>query len=116
MSLRVASTANSTADYWASLGDRYSLHTGNPTAAGTANEATGGGYARQTTTWGSASGGIVTGSQMTFSVVTATYTHACRWSSGGTLRDIIDITDASISPDGQIKMTPSNDANYVVWT
>lgn len=115
MSLRVLATANSAADHWASLGATYSLHTGNPGSAGTANEATGGGYSRQTTTWGAASGGVVTGSQLTFTVVAGSYTHMCRW-SGSTLRDIIDTADATVSPAGEVKVTPSSDAGYVAWT
>jgi hypothetical protein len=115
MALRVAATANSVATHWASLGTTYSLHTGNPGAAGTANEATGGGYARQSTTWGSASAGVVTGSQMTFEVAAGTYTHMCRW-NGTTLLDIIDTVDAEVSPAGQVKVTPSSgDVLYTPW-
>lgn len=108
----ILNTANLLADYWATLGATYSLHTGPPGAAGTANEASGGGYARQTTTWGAASGGVVTGSQLTFDVLNNTYTHACRW-NGTTLRDIIDITDVILSPAGQVKFTPSSQIPYV---
>ncbi|MGW5387223.1 phage tail fiber protein [Nocardia sp. NPDC003963] len=116
MALNVLTTANTIAQAWADLGASYSLHTGNPGTAGTANEATGGGYSRQTTTWGSPSNGKITGSQLTFNVVAGSYTHMCRW-SGTTLRDIIDTVDASVSPDGQIKVTPSSgDALYTAWT
>lgn len=115
MALNVLATANAVATAWADLGDEYSLHTGNPGSSGTANEATGGGYSRQTTTWGSASGGKVTGSQMTFPVAAGDYTHMCRW-DGSTLRDIIDTVDAEVSPDGEIKVTPSSgDALYSAW-
>lgn len=115
MALRVEATANSTADHWASLGDTYSLHTGDPGASGTANEASGGGYSRQTTTWSAATGGVATGSQMTFNVLAGDYTHMCRW-SGSTLRDILDTVDADISPDGQIKVTPNSGSGlYVAW-
>lgn len=97
---------NSMADHWASLGASYSLHTGDPGVDGTANEATGGGYTRQTTTWGAAVGGVVTGSQMVFTVNAGSYTHMCRW-SGTTLRTILDTPDATVSPAGEVKVTPS---------
>lgn len=114
MTLNVLTTANAMADYWATRGTTYSLHTGNPGAAGTANELSGGGYARQSTTFGSASGGKVTGSQLSFQVLGAV-THMCRW-NGSTLVDILDTVDATVSPAGQLKVTPSFDANYVAWT
>ncbi|MGW5377421.1 phage tail fiber protein [Nocardia sp. NPDC003999] len=97
---------NSMANYWASLGATYSLHTGDPGGAGTANEATGGGYARQTTTWGSASGGVVTGSQMTFNAAAGTYTHVARW-NGSTYLGTVDSPDVVVSPAGEVKVTPS---------
>lgn len=37
--------------------DRISLHTGDPGSSGTANEVSGGGYARQSATFGAAAGG-----------------------------------------------------------
>ncbi|WP_280441182.1 phage tail fiber protein [Nocardia brasiliensis] len=101
-----AAVKNSMADRWASLGATYSLHTGDPGAAGTANEATGGGYARQSTTWGAAVAGTVTGSQLIFTVVAGSYTHMCRW-NGTTLLTVLDTPDASVSPAGEVKVTPS---------
>ncbi|WP_253805078.1 hypothetical protein [Nocardia sp. FDAARGOS_372] len=97
---------NSMANAWAAQGNTYSLHTGDPGAAGTANEATGGGYSRQNTTWGSASAGTVTGSQITFTVVAGSYTHMCRW-NGSTLLNVFDTTDAIVNPAGEVKVTPS---------
>jgi hypothetical protein len=117
MALHVLDTANFVADQWASRGDIYSLHTGNPGASGTANEATGGGYARQTTTWSPATGGVAVGSQMTFSVPDGTFTHMCRWNDEDELQDIIDTVDAEVSPAGEIKVTPSSGTGmYVAWT
>ncbi len=107
MALSETATKNSLANHWASLGDTYSLHTGNPGAGGTANEVTNGSYARQATTWGAASGGVVTGSQLTFAVSSATtVTHVCRW-QGTTLRDVIDNPDATVTPSGEFKLNPS---------
>ncbi|QXW03993.1 phage tail fiber protein [Rhodococcus globerulus] len=111
MALSIVATANSVANHWASLGASYSLHTGHPGAAGTANEATGGGYARQATTWGSAALGVVTGSQMVFPVAAGSYTYMCRW-SGSTLLDVIDTTDVTVSPAGEAKVTPKYTAPY----
>ncbi|WP_433658008.1 phage tail fiber protein [Nocardia sp. CA-128927] len=97
---------NGMADHWATLGNTYSLHTGDPGAGGTANEATGGGYTRQPTTWGAAVGGTVTGSQLVFQVVAGSYTHMCRW-NGTTLLTVLDTPDAAVSPAGEVKVTPS---------
>lgn len=107
MALSETATKNSLANHWASLGDTYSLHTGNPGAAGTANEVTNGSYSRQATTWGAASGGVVTGSQLTFAVSSSTtVTHVCRW-QGTTLRDVIDNPDATVTPSGEFKLNPN---------
>lgn len=53
----------------AAVGNTFSMHTGVPGAAGTANEVTGGGYARKTGTWnaGGADGSATTG-QIEFDV------------------------------------------------
>lgn len=67
------------------LGDRISLHTGDPGTTG-ANEVTGGSpaYARKQTTWnGGASDGVVAGSEVAFDVPAGTYTHMGVWTSGG---------------------------------
>lgn len=107
MPLSETATKNSLANHWASLGDTYSLHVGNPGAGGTANEVTNGSYSRQATTWGAASGGVVTGSQLTFAVSSSTtVTHVCRW-QGTTLRDVIDNPDATVTPSGEFKLNPS---------
>jgi hypothetical protein len=53
-------------------GNSYiSLHTASPGTTG-ANEVSGGSYARVQTTWGSASGGSSTGSQVTINVPAST--------------------------------------------
>lgn len=97
---------NAMAQAWADLGNTYSLHTGDPGVDGTANEASGSGYARQTTTWGTPVGGVITGSQMVFTVGATTYTHMCRW-NGTTLLNVLDTTDATVAPAGEVKVTPS---------
>jgi len=50
---------NKRATATAALITAVSLHTGDPGAAGTTNEVSGGGYARQTPSFGTASGGVV---------------------------------------------------------
>ncbi|MDV8005060.1 hypothetical protein [Rhodococcus sp. IEGM 1318] len=96
-------TANSTATSAAALGSTFGLHTGSPGPAGTANEATGGSYARQTATPGTAALGVVAWSQMTFPVAANTYTHMTRW-NGSTLVEVIDNLDIIISPSGEAKV------------
>lgn len=100
-----AAVKNSMADHWASLGASISAHTGDPGTTG-ANEVTGGGYARQTTTWGAASGGVTTGSQVTIPVPATTVTHTGRW-NGSTFLGGVDTTDATITPAGELKVTPT---------
>lgn len=104
----MATTAlkNEMANHWAAQGNTYSMHTGDPGAAGTSNEATGGSYARQATTWGTATGGTVTGSQLTFPAAAGTYTHMGRW-NGSTFLGSFDTADATLTPAGEVKVTPS---------
>lgn len=111
MPLSVTATANQVAQYWGSLGNTYSLHTANPGAAGTANEATGGGYSRKTTTFGAPASGVVTGTKMTFDVAQGTYPYACRW-AGTTLLDVFKFPDPapSVTPAGQIDVIPTSAA------
>lgn len=66
-----------------------SLHTASPGTTG-ANEVTGGSYARVATSWGSISGGSVTGSQVTINVPASTtiaYWGLWNASSGGNYYD-----------------------------
>ena len=65
-------TKQAAADAIKALGAWISVHTG---AAGTtgANEASGGSYARQQTTWTSGSTGVVNGTAVTIPVAAATY-------------------------------------------
>lgn len=100
---------NTIADYAAARFVYVSLHTGDPGSTG-ANEATGGSYARQELSFGSASGGTAVASEITFDVPAGTYTHFGVWTaaSSGTFRggNPLSVT-ANISPSGQIKATVS---------
>lgn len=104
-----AATLEAAAQAVADLGDRISMHTGDPGTTG-ANEATGGGYSRQTTTWSAGgSDGTITGSQVTVPVAAGTYTHFGVWSSGGTFRGGKALPGGSVvmGSAGNIKFTPT---------
>lgn len=86
---------NRDADYLASQVAEVSVHTGDPGSDGTANEASGGSYARQVPTWEDAGvegplGASVQPatpgraySAVTFPVPAGTYTHLGTWDSLG---------------------------------
>ena len=86
-----------------------SLHTASPGTTGT-NEATGGSYARVATTWGAASAGAITGSQVTINAAAGTYTHVGLWTlgTGGVFQDSYALPTAVVlSVAGTIKVTPT---------
>lgn len=65
----------------AAAGTYISAHTADPSTGG-ANEVAGGSYARQQTTWGSASSGVRVGSQVSVPIPAATsVTHWGIWSA-----------------------------------
>lgn len=76
--------ANAALNGIAGAGHFISLHTGDPGTTG-ANEATGGGYARQNITWPSSAGTLVYATNIPFSLAAGTYTYWGWWSltSGG---------------------------------
>ena len=111
MAIAVPATREALATHYTSLAGYIGLHTGNPGTTG-ANEATGGGYARQPITWatGDASDGVKTATQVAISVPAGTYTHVSLWSAatGGTLRDTHDLpTDVVMSVPGELRVTPT---------
>lgn len=76
------------------------------------NEATGGSpaYARKQTTWGSASGGIVTGSAVTIDLPAGTYTTVllCTASTGNTLYEWYQLPSSVVlSVQGTLTITPT---------
>lgn len=86
-----------------------SLHTGDPGSTG-ASEATGGSpaYARKALSFGAASGGTATASEVTFDVPAGTYSHFGVWSAstGGTFRAGNALaTSQVVSSQGQVKVT-----------
>jgi hypothetical protein len=99
------------------LGDWISAHTGDPGTTG-ANEVTGGSYARGQTTWGAASSGDQTGSQVSLVIPGGnTVTHWGIWSasSGGTFIGGFELDNSEgFGSDGVLNVTPTIDAdNYV---
>lgn len=85
-----------------------SLHTGDPGAAGTQNEITGGGYARQNATFGAASNGQRVSNQVTFSIPPATtVAWVCVWNAAKTVvKDIVQLpTSESYGNGGEFKYT-----------
>lgn len=110
MSIEVATTRQSLADNYKTLGTWISLHTADPTTTG-GSEASGGSYARMQTTWTSSTGGVVNGSQVAITVPAGTYGWAGIWSasSAGTYVDRVALTSSVTltGSGGQILVTPS---------
>lgn len=112
MAIAVATTRQSLADHYATLGAYIAMCTGNPgTSASIANEATGGSpaYARKLTTWSASTGGVENGTAVTIDVPAGTYTHGalCSSVSGNNMVDASDIVDVVMSGQGQIVATPT---------
>lgn len=111
MALNVAASKNALAGKFATDATWIAITTASPGAGpAVSNEATGGGYARQQTTWGSASGGVVTGSQVTVPLAAGTYTHIaiCTASTGSTLYEWYPLgTSLVLSVAGNVLVTPS---------
>jgi hypothetical protein len=108
MSIAVTSTKNALADRYAALGAWISVHIGPPGTNG-ANEASGGGYARKQTTWGTASGGTVTGTEVTIDAPAGSFTAAGLWTAatGGTFIDTVAVVSTQLGAPGQLKITPT---------
>jgi hypothetical protein len=89
--------------------DLISLHNGDPGASGTANEVSGGGYARQAAVFAAASGGArALNANVTFSGTPgAPVTHIGIWKNAGTVflaRDAIT-GDSAFNASGQFVIT-----------
>jgi len=112
MAIAIATTRQSLADQYKTLGSWVGMATGTPgTSATPNNEASGGSpaYARKQTTWTSSTGGVVNGSAVTIDVAAGTYTHMilCSASSGANQIDNADVTDVVMSAQGQGVVTPT---------
>jgi hypothetical protein len=94
---------NAMATYYGTQCTHASLHTADPGTTG-ASEVTGGTYARKPITWGSPSGGVVTGS-VTFDVpagTTVTYAGLSNALTAGTFQDKVAITSQVFSTAGTL--------------
>lgn len=85
-----------------------SLHSANPGPGGTANELSGGGYARQPVTWGTPAGGIVTASaDPEFSIPAGWVRWVGLWDSGGNWIGNIELDSPFESPaEGTYTVSP----------
>jgi len=106
----MTATRETLAVHFGTLGTWISVHTGVGPGTTGANEATGGGYARRQTTWApGTSDGIVTGSEVTFSLPAGTYTWIAVWSAatGGTLLATAELSpNAPLAATGELLVTP----------
>lgn len=112
MAIAVATTRQSLANQYATLGTWIGVCTGDPGTTSTpANEASGGSpaYARQQTTWTAGAGGVSNGSAVTINVAAATYTYILLASAatGNTMIDKASITSVVMSAQGQLVVTPT---------
>lgn len=90
--------------------DLMSLHNGDPGAAGTANEISGGGYTRQAATFAASSSGVRTLSSAVAFIgpASASVTWAGFWTNAGTVfrgRAPITAGDAAFNASGQYTIT-----------
>lgn len=112
MAIAVTTTKNTMATYYGTLGTYIGLATASPGSTATpTGEVTGGSpaYARKATTWGSASGGAITGSAVTIDTPAATVTYIllASASSGNNMIDNASVTSVVMSGQGQIVVTPT---------
>jgi hypothetical protein len=112
MAIAVTTTKNTMATYYGTLGAYIGMATGAPGSTATpSNEVTGGSpaYARIATTWGSASGGAITGTACTINTPAATVTYilVASASSGNNMIDNASVTSVVMSGQGQIVVTPT---------
>lgn len=110
MAIAVAATREALALAYGAEGNFISLHTADPGTTG-ANEATGGGYARQATTWsGGAVDGVIAGTQVEVPVPAGTFTHVGIFDAvtAGNFVDSYAIPGGvTLSVIGTVKVTPT---------
>jgi hypothetical protein len=106
------STHNTASNAVAALGNYISLHTGAGGGTTGANEATGGSYARKTTTWTSTGAGANNGSVVNLPCAAGTYVEGGIWSAvtAGTFIGSAAFSGGSVvvsGSGGSIDVTPS---------
>lgn len=101
-------------DHLATLAVKVGLHTGDP-GAGSANEVSGGGYARQAATWAATGGdGIASlSAPLSFDVPAVTISWVTIWDSAGTTRygKVQLGTAVTFSTPGTLTLDGSMDLN-----
>jgi hypothetical protein len=108
--VNVSSTAQSLSNDYADMGAWIGLATDDPgTTTTPANEASGGNYSRQKTTWTSGDGGVNQGSPVTINLPSGAYPYLilCADASGQTMIDNCKISGAVLNSDGQIVVIPT---------
>lgn len=107
-------TLNLAANAIAGAGTWISAHTGDPGTTG-ANEVTGGSYARQQTTWGTASAGDRAGTQVSISIpggTTVTYWGVWSASTAGTFCGGFQLSASeTFGAAGSLNHTPTIDVD-----
>ncbi|MBA8959639.1 hypothetical protein JOJ86_002931 [Rhodococcus percolatus] len=73
------------------------------------NAATGNGYAREQTNWGTASNGTITGSEVEIDAGPGQYVSAGLWTAqtGGTFIDTVAVVNTTLGAVGKLKVTPT---------
>ncbi|MFF2026547.1 phage tail fiber protein [Rhodococcus koreensis] len=108
MSIATAYAKNELATKYGQLGGWISVHTGPPGTNGQ-NEAAGNGYARKQTSWGTASNGTITGSEVEIDAGAGQYVSAGLWTAqtGGTFIDTVAVVNTTLGAVGKLKVTPT---------
>lgn len=94
--------------YFKSRATKVGLHAGDPGTAGTANEATGGTYARLTPTWNDGTvDGKVVATEMTFNAGAAAYSYLSFWDASNNFLGASTIPTTTLSQTGDLLVTPT---------
>ena len=109
MAIATTTMKNALCTAYSNQGALLSVHTGDPGTTG-ANEISGGSpaYARQQTSWGTASNGQIAGLQVTFNLPAGQYTYVGLWTNNGsTFLDKIAISSTTLGAQGTLLVTPT---------
>ena len=100
------------ARYFKSRATKVSLHKGDPGTDGTANEATGGTYARLTPTWNDGSvDGKVTANELTYNAGAGAYSFIAFWDASGNYLGASTIPTVTLSQVGDLLVVPTYQQN-----
>ena len=110
MAIAVATTKQTVCNAYTAIGNYIGCATADPGTTSTpANESSGGGYARLTTTWTPGSGGVSNGSATTINLPasTVTFMFVATAATGNTMFDKASIGSNVLSTAGQLVITPT---------